>query len=75
MEENNMVISKHQYIKNWIEENFEAGAIVNYDWHGKHAVTLIDRAGDKLDITMPERTLYVDGKPMGGIPSMADITE
>jgi len=70
-----MVISKHQYIKNWIEENFEAGAIVNYDWHGKHAVTLIDRAGDKLDITMPERTLYVDGKPMGGIPSMADITE
>ena len=34
-----------------------------------------DRNGDKLEVTMPDRTLFVDGKPMGGIPSLAGITE
>ncbi len=69
-----MTKSKRQFMENWIAENFDTDCI-KIDWTEKHAATVTDRNGDTLEITMPERTLYADGKPLGGIPSLVDVTD
>lgn len=67
-------ISKREYIASWIAKNFDTD-FVKIDWKENNAATVTDRNGDSLEITMPDRTLYADGKPFGGIPSLVDVAE
>ena len=69
-----MAISKRQYMTDWINENFDTD-FVKIEWKENNAATVTDRNGDSLEITMPDRTLYADGKPLGGIPSLVDVTD
>lgn len=57
----------------WINRNFDTD-FVTVAWKN-NAATVTDRNGDSLEITMPDRTLYADGKPLGGIPSLVDVTD
>lgn len=68
-----MVISKRKFMENWIAENFEDGA-VTVEWQDKKAI-LTDRNGKHITVEMRDLTLYADGKPYAGIPSLADVSD
>ena len=63
--------NKHKFIENWIHENFVEETITVTWEDGKAIIT--DSNGEKMIVEMRDRTLYADGKPYGGIPSLADI--
>lgn len=65
--------SKHKFIENWIHENFVEETITVTWEDGKAIIT--DSNGEKMIVEMRDRTLYADGKPYGGIPSLFDVTE
>ena len=63
-----MTISQRQYMEQWIAENFDL-ACVSVKWKDDIA-TIKDKMGEELTVEMKGQTLYADGKPFGGIPSL-----
>ena len=59
-------ISKRKFVEDWIEKTFEPGA-VSFSWQ--------DGNGEEMIVELRDRTLYADGKPYGGIPSLVDVVD
>ena len=49
-----------------MKKTFEPGA-VSFSWQ--------DGNGEEMIVELRDRTLYADGKPYGGIPSLVDVVD
>jgi hypothetical protein len=66
-------ISKRKFVEDWIEKTFEPGA-VSFSWQDGKAIVK-DGNGEEMIVELRDRTLYADGKPYGGIPSLVDVVD
>ena len=66
-------ISKRKFVEDWIEKTFEPGA-VSFSWQDGKAIVK-DGNGEEMIVELRVRTLYADGKPYGGIPSLVDVVD
>ena len=62
-------MKRHDYLVSWIETFFDTTTIRTV-WKDEHHARLIDANNMSIVVEMRGNTLYVNGKPFGGIPSL-----